>query len=98
MAASVCVPFVAVAVLQERVYGLVVTSAPNAVPSRRNCTPATTTLSVEVAIMVIVPDTEEPVGGAVIVTVGEVVSAMAVPLASFDAALKFPVASFASTR
>src|SRR2546427_9893351 len=45
-AASVCVElFARVVVSQPIVYGGVVTSAPNATPSTRNCTPATPTLS-----------------------------------------------------
>ena len=49
-ACSVCVPLDAVVVFQEMLYGEVVSSVPISVlPSSRNCTPATATLSDAVA-------------------------------------------------
>ena len=49
-------------------------SLPRAWPSRRNCTPATPTLSEAVAETVTVLETVAPEAGAVIETVGAVVS------------------------
>ena len=73
-AVSVCVPLVAVAVFQLTEYGLVVSSAPRFTPSSRNCTPTTPTLSEALAETVTVPVTVAPLAGAVIETVGAVVS------------------------
>lgn len=51
-------------------------AGPRAIPSRRNCTLATATLSVALADTVTLdPLTVEPLAGAVILTVGGVVSA-----------------------
>src|SRR5438128_618925 len=61
-------------VVHETAYGAAVTSAPRLAPSSLNCTPATPTLSVAVAETVTVPATEAPAAGAVIDTVGGVVS------------------------
>src|SRR5439155_6252702 len=74
-AASVCVElFARVVVSQPIVYGGVVTSAPNATPSTRNCTPATPTLSVALATRLTVPLTVAPLAGEVSATVGGVLS------------------------
>src|SRR6185436_2013683 len=52
LAESVCVPLEVAVEFQAMEYGAVVTSAPVATPSSRNCTPATPTLSAAVADMV----------------------------------------------
>src|SRR5438876_7059513 len=75
-AVSVCTALLAVVVFHERVYGAVVTSAPRFTPSSLNCTPTTPTSSVAFAETVTVPATEAPAAGAVIETVGGVVSAL----------------------
>ena len=51
-----------------------VTSAPRFTPSSLNCTPTTPTSSVAFAETVIVPETEAPAAGAVMDTLGGVVS------------------------
>ena len=84
-AASVCVPFVAVVVFQERLYGEVVFSAPSTAPSSRNCTPATPTSSDAVAETVTVPASGVFAAGAVSAAVGGTESAAAA------AALTVPV-------
>src|SRR5262245_42533193 len=61
-------------VSQAILYGAVVTSEPNAAPSTKNCTPATPWLSLAVAVRSIVPPTVALLAGAVIDTVGGVVS------------------------
>ena len=48
----------------------------SAAPSSRNWTPATPTLSVALALTLTVPDTVAPAAGAVMATVGAVVSVM----------------------
>src|SRR6185503_19906545 len=73
-AVSVCVPLLAAVVSQETAYGVVVSSAPRLAPSRRNWTPATPTLSDALTVTVRVPLTVAPVAGAVMLTVGAVVS------------------------
>src|SRR2546427_8842183 len=81
-AAGVCVElFDRVVVSQPIVYGGVVTSAPNATPSTRNCTPATPTLSEAVAVTATVPLTVAPFAGAVTLTAGGVVSTVTVTVA-----------------
>jgi hypothetical protein len=55
--------------------GAAVTSAPTWVPSTRNLTPTTPTLSLAWTDRVVVPDTVAPAAGAVADTVGGVVSA-----------------------
>src|SRR2546422_657399 len=76
-AASVCEPFDAAVEFQAMVYGAVVTSAPSAAPSSRNCTPTTAILSLAVALSVtLVPATVAPFAGAVIATVGGVPSTL----------------------
>ena len=55
------------------------TSAPRTAPSSMNCTPTTPTLSAAVAETGMEPETEAPEAGAVIETVGGVVSGGGVP-------------------
>ena len=75
-----------------------VSSAPRFAPSSLNCTPATLTLSDAVAVTVTVPETVAPAAGAVIETVGGVVSAVTVALRSADGGAELPAASSAVTR
>ena len=56
------------------VYRAVVSSAPSGVPPSRNCTPTTPTLSDALALTVTLPETVALLAGAVIETVGGVVS------------------------
>src|SRR5690349_5129923 len=74
MAVKVWLPFAAVVVFQEIEYGEVVSWAPRFAPSSWNCTPATPTLSDALAATVTLPDTLAPFAGAVMDTVGGVVS------------------------
>src|SRR5215831_15566300 len=76
-AVSVWVPFVVAVVSHETEYGEVVSGAPRALPSRRNCTLATATLSLAFAVTVREPETVAPPAGAVMETVGGVVSPLA---------------------
>src|SRR5262245_57218050 len=76
-AESGCGRWRAVVVFQLNVYGGVVTGAPIGAPSNRNCTPATATLSEAEAVTATVPETVVPDCGAVIATVGGVVSGAA---------------------
>jgi hypothetical protein len=73
-ALSVCVPFATVVVSHEISYGALVSAAPSGAPSSMNCTLATPTLSLAVALTVIVPATVLPSAGPVIATVGGVAS------------------------
>ena len=74
-AVNVWLPLEAVVEFQVVEYGVAVSSAPRLTPSSLNCTPTTPTLSVAVAETVTaVPDTVAPLAGAVIATVGGVVS------------------------
>src|SRR3954467_119000 len=73
-AVSVWVPFDAVVVVHETLYGADVSSEVMSAPSMRNRTPATPTLSAPAAETVTVPVTVPPALGAVNVTVGGVVS------------------------
>src|SRR2546422_8608394 len=73
-AVSVCAALEAPVVFHERVYGAAVTSVPRLAPSSLNWTPTTPTLSVALAEAVTVPATVETAAGAVIETVGGVVS------------------------
>src|SRR6266850_4262761 len=72
-AVRICGPSERVVESQLTVYGAAVSSAPRTAPSRRNWTPATPTLSVALAVTATVPATE-PAAGAVMATVGGVVS------------------------
>jgi hypothetical protein len=68
-----------VAVFHATLYPLLgsVSSAPTGVSFTRNCTPATATLSVALAVMATGPDTVAPLTGAVKLTVGAVTSGLA---------------------
>src|SRR5207253_3058431 len=83
-AVSVCVPLVAIVVSHTAVNGEAVSSAPRLAPSSLNCTPTTPMLSVAVAVTVTPPETVEPLEGAVIDTVGGVVSPPPPPLPAPD--------------
>ena len=61
---------------QRTLYGAAVSGAPRFAPFSRNCTLATPTLSLAVAVTVTEPDTVDPLAGAEIATVGSVVSAL----------------------
>ena len=68
-------PAVEVAMSQRTLYGAVVSSAPTALPSILNCTPATPTSSVALATRSTGSSSTAPAAGAVTSTVGGVVSA-----------------------
>ncbi len=74
-AVSVCAPLATEAVFHETEYGEAVSSAPRLAPSSLNCTPTTPTLSEAFAVTLSVDETVCPAEGAVIETVGLVVSA-----------------------
>jgi hypothetical protein len=93
MAVRVWEPFAIVVVFQEVLWGLVVSSVPRLVPSSRNWTPTTPTLSEAVAETVTVPDTVAPLAGAVIVTVGGLLSTVTLTLLLV---VLFPAASRAT--
>ena len=78
---------------QDTEYGLAVSSAPSAVPSRRNCTPATATLSLADAVTVWVPETVAAAAGAVMALVG---AALSTVTATGAEVVEFPVASRAT--
>jgi len=65
-------------VSQEIEYGVVVSSAPSVASSNLNCTPTTPTLSAAVADTIVAPETVAPLEGAVMDTVGGVVSGVGV--------------------
>src|SRR5262245_59813501 len=69
-AAKVWGPFPTMVVFQLVENGAAVSSAPKFAPSRRNCTPATPTLSEAVAFTVTTPDAIAPSEGDTIETVG----------------------------
>src|SRR5207248_2814747 len=96
-AASVCAPLPTLPEFHVIEYGAVVTSAPTAAPSSRNCTPATPTLSDAVAETVtLAPATVAPLAGAVIDTVGGVPSTLfTVTLTAADV-VELPAASRAT--
>jgi hypothetical protein len=87
IARSVCAPLVAVAVFQENAYGEVVSRVPTFAPSNWNRTLATATLSDAFAVTFTVPETVDPLAGAVIDTVGGVVSGVALFTVTVTAAL-----------
>src|SRR6185436_1289671 len=96
-AVSVWLPFATVVVSHVTPYGLVVSSAPRLAPSSLNCTPTTPMLSEAVAETAsVVPDTVAPLAGAVIATVGSVVSALLTVTVTFVAVAVFPAASRAT--
>src|SRR5438552_611852 len=94
-AVKLCEPLLAVVVFQETAYGAVVSSAFKFTPSSLNCTPTTPTLSVALALTVTVPLTEASAAGAVMDTVGGVVSFVTVTLIAAEVAV-FPAASRAT--
>ena len=68
-------PLETVVVFQPMVQGLAVISAPRLAPSSLNCTPTTPTLSdADADTVSLVPETVAPLAGAVIDTVGGVMS------------------------
>src|SRR5258705_2297090 len=69
-----CEPSLAVAVFHDTEYGAAVSATPRLEPSSLNCTPTTPTLSEALAVTLVVPETVAPEAGAVILTVGGVVS------------------------
>src|SRR5262249_37715349 len=71
-ACSVCVPFDAVVVFQEKLYGELVSSVPSGLPSSKNCTPATPTSSDAFAATLTVPETVAVEVGVVMATLGGV--------------------------
>src|SRR5205809_44567 len=71
---SVCDALLAAVVFHETAYGAVVASTPRLAPSSLNCTPTTPTLSEALAVTVTLPATVAPAVGAVIETVGRVLS------------------------
>src|SRR5207253_1864228 len=86
-AVTVWLPLVAVVVFQVTEYGVAVSSAPRFTPSSLNWTPTTPTLSAAVAVTaVVVPETVAPPAGAVIDTVGGVVSLVTVTVPPASAA------------
>src|SRR5882724_1128295 len=62
-------------------------------PSTRNCTPATPTLSLAVALTVVVPDTVAPFPGELMLTPGAVVSAFDTVTVTADDVVRLPAAS-----
>src|SRR5262249_37686008 len=92
-AVSACGPFDAVPVFHATVYGGEVRSAPSAASSTLNCTPATATSSDAVAVTLIVPDAVACCVGAVMLTVGAVVSASTMTIASLEGWLTLPAMS-----
>ena len=86
-AVSVWLALVAVVVSHVTVYGAVVTSAPRFAPSSLNCTPATPTLSLALAVTEMLPVTVVPGAGAVTDTVGAVLSFDAVTTTAVEVVL-----------
>src|SRR5207245_11134268 len=74
LALSVWAPLGTVVVFQDTEYGATRSSAPRLAPSSLNCTPTTPTLSAAAAETVTVFETVAPASGALIETVGGVVS------------------------
>ena len=68
-------PFAAPSVSQSSPYGGTTSSVPSSLPSSRNCTPSTPTLSLALAVMVMTSSTVAPSPGAVMATLGGVGSA-----------------------
>src|SRR5207244_43143 len=77
-AVKVWEPLLSPVVFRGTGYGLAGCPAPQALPSRQNCTPATPTLSAALPETVTAPDTVEPLAGPVTETVGAPVSVTAV--------------------
>ena len=74
-------------------------ASPSGIPSPKNCTPTTPTLSEALAVTFTVADSVWPLLGEVTLTVGGVVSGAAwvVALAGLDRAERLPAASKAAT-
>src|SRR5205814_7210722 len=83
-AVSVCDALLAVVVSHAIEYGAVVSSMPRFAPSSLNWTPTTPTLSDAPAVTVVVPETVDPPAGAVMLTVGGVVSFATVTVTAVD--------------
>ncbi len=94
-AVKVCEPAVAVVVFHEVAKGALVSSAPKAAPSSRNCTPATPRLSAALAVTLIVPETLVPFAGDAMLTVGAVVS-LAIVIVTGAEVVRLPAASRAT--
>src|SRR4051794_16603781 len=93
IAVRVCAPLLPAWVSQGTEYGAVVSGEPIVVPSTLNVTLATATLSLALAVTLVVPTTVAPASGAVIDTVGAVESVVAVADASAVAGPTVPAAS-----
>jgi hypothetical protein len=100
IARNVCEPLLDVVVFQETEYGEAVSRAPRLAPSNWNCTLATPTLSLAFAVTEIVPLTVAPFAGALIDTVGGVVSVVLLLTVTVTVALVvlLPAASLAIAR
>ena len=98
IALKVCEPLLTVVVFQEKEYGEAVSRLPKFAPSSRNCTLATPTLSEAVAVTDTVLEIVAPFAGAVMDTVGGVVSGVVLFTVMLTAALvvEFPAASVAT--
>src|SRR5947208_4845987 len=94
-AVKVCEPLPAVVVSQETEYGAVVSSPPRLAPSSLNWTPTTPTLSDALAATVVVLETVDPPAGAMMLTVGAVVSLETVTVTD-EAVVVLPAASRAT--
>src|SRR5262249_41324206 len=92
-ALSLCVPFDTVVVSQAIDQGAAVSSAPRLLPSSLNCTPTTPTLSDALADTVTVPSTVAPLDGAVIETVGGMMSGLFTVTATAVEVVLLPAAS-----
>jgi hypothetical protein len=101
-ARSVCTPFVLFVVSHEKLYGAVVSAPPRLAPSNWNCTLAieAPALAFAFALTIAVPDTAAAFAGAVIETVGGVVSPDEFFTVTFTVELvvEFPAESFATAR
>jgi hypothetical protein len=97
IAPSLCAPLLAFVVSHEYAYGADASKPPALIPSTWNCTLATPTLSAAFAETLTVPETLAPAAGALIDTVGGVVSADVLLIVTVTAALVvlFPAPSFA---
>src|SRR5205807_7404316 len=84
VAVNVCDPSATPAVFHATAYGADVFSAPSGAPSPKNCTPATPMLSAALALTVIVPVTAVPADGAVMATVGGVLSTVTLTAAGVE--------------
>jgi hypothetical protein len=98
IARSVWLPLAVFVESHEYAYGEAVSAAPRFAPSSWNCTLATLTLSVAVAVTATVPETVAPPAGEVIETAGGVVSLVVLSTVTETFALvaEFPAASAAT--